>query len=77
MIKKYTKGKVTPELLSRDWNGKITLSKPRGGGMLYDELPTKGKVVIMTGGTGIYPFLDFIDILFKHALVKESHSVSA
>jgi hypothetical protein len=28
-----------------------------------------GKIIIVTGGTGIFPFIDFIDILFKKSLV--------
>jgi predicted ferric reductase len=28
-----------------------------------------GKVIIVAGGTGMFPFIDFIDILFKKSLV--------
>jgi hypothetical protein len=36
-----------------------------GGGMNYDKLKPDGKVIIVSAGTGILPFGDFIDILFK------------
>jgi hypothetical protein len=36
-----------------------------GKGMAFDKLRPDGKVIIICGGTGILPFCDFIDILFK------------
>ena len=36
--------------------------------MKFDTV-TDGKVIIVAGGTGIFPFIDFIDIIFKKALI--------
>lgn len=36
-----------------------------GRGMRYDYLGEEGKVLIISGGTGLLPFYDFIDLLFK------------
>ncbi len=36
-----------------------------GKGMDYDNLDDEGKVIIACGGTGVFPFCDFIDMLFK------------
>jgi len=33
--------------------------------MNYHELNEDGKVIIVCGGTGILPFCDLIDLLFK------------
>ena len=30
-------------------------------------------MIILAGGTGIYPFIDTIDILYKKALVDQNH----
>jgi NAD(P)H-flavin reductase len=70
LIKKYEKGKVTPILLDidHDCNAKVVLSCGKGAGMKFDTL-LSGKVIIVAGGTGLFPFIDFIDILFKNALV--------
>ena len=32
-----------------------------------------GKIIILAGGTGIYPFIDTIDILYKKMLVEQNH----
>lgn len=29
------------------------------------EFPNKGKVVIICGGTGIFPFMDLLDFMLK------------
>jgi len=31
-----------------------------------------GKVIIVAGGTGIYPFSDLIDLLYKDQLAKDN-----
>ena len=43
------------------------MSEPMGCGMKYQNIGPQGKVLIVCGGTGILPFCDFIDILFKRA----------
>ena len=32
-----------------------------------------GKIILLAGGTGIYPFIDTIDVLYKKALVDQEH----
>jgi hypothetical protein len=36
-----------------------------GSGMNLENLPYFGKIIIICGGTGLLPFSDFIDLLFK------------
>ena len=45
--------------------------------MKYQELNSDGHIVMVTGGTGLYPFIDFIDLLFKKMKVNEGHSFSS
>ena len=40
---------------------------------LHEKQP--GLIVIIAGGTGIYPFIDLIDLLFKSMLVKKNESL--
>ena len=35
-----------------------------------------GRIIIMAGGTGIFHFSDFIDLVFKEHLLKENHELS-
>jgi NAD(P)H-flavin reductase len=37
---------------------------PKGRGLCLDTIPA-GDVVIIAGGTGLFPFLDLIDEIFK------------
>jgi hypothetical protein len=32
--------------------------------------------VIIAGGTGMYPFSDLIDLLYKDQLIKEKHEMA-
>jgi predicted ferric reductase len=36
--------------------------------MKFDTID-EDEVIIVAGGTGIFPFIDFLDILFKQSLV--------
>jgi hypothetical protein len=38
-----------------------------GAGLKYDKISPNGIVAFVCGGTGILPFCDFIDLLFKRA----------
>jgi ferredoxin-NADP reductase len=42
----------------------IKLSKARGRGLNLGEI-TSGNILFLTGGTGINPFCDIIDLLYK------------
>lgn len=62
----YPGGKLTESLVNRFNTGSIelVLSEPKGEGLqLASAKP--GKIIIVTGGTGLYPFSDLIDLLFK------------
>lgn len=63
-IKKYPNGKFTQQFLSGKYNGEVKISKPRGRGMYLDQLPP-GRVLMFAAGTGLNPFADTIDVLFK------------
>lgn len=44
--------------------------------MKFDKIPQGGVVVFVCGGTGLLPFCDFIDILFKRVQVLEGSNLS-
>lgn len=35
-----------------------------------------GRVIVVAGGTGLFPFSDLIDLLFKDQAVKEGNKLS-
>lgn len=64
LIKNYEKGKFTTKFLSGKYTGEVKISSQRGRGMFLDELPP-GVILMFAGGTGVNPFCDVIDVLFK------------
>jgi hypothetical protein len=52
-------------LLVEEFGGEIIMSEPMGAGMKYGTIRDSGLVVFVTGGTGLLPFCDFVDLLFK------------
>ena len=71
LIKKYNDGRATSTLQS--WPSRnLTLSAQRGPGLCFASL-APGKIVIVVGGTGVLPFSDLIDLLFKAQLMKEGN----
>jgi hypothetical protein len=65
LIKKYVKGSFTSDFLTTHrYSKSIKISKPRGRGFGLSELPNGG-IVLLAGGTGLNPFCDIIDLLFK------------
>ena len=48
------------------------MSRSMGAGLALQE-KKPGKIIILAGGTGIYPFIDTIDILYKRYLVSINH----
>jgi hypothetical protein len=48
-----------------------------GAGMKLERIPLTGYMIIVTGGTGLQPFSDFVDLLFKRVLVLESSNLSS
>ena len=76
MIKKYDDGYFTSDLISTSFSGTVKVSCAKGDGLGLQE-KTPGKVIIFAGGTGIYPFIDIIDVLFKKMLCDQNHSLKA
>lgn len=68
IIKKYEEGKFTSEFLKELYKGDIKISKPRGRGLDLGEMPS-GEIVMIAGGTGINPYCDIIDLLYKELLL--------
>ena len=74
LIKKYDDGYFTSDLISPQFNGSVSVTRSKGLGLALQE-KKPGKIILMAGGTGIYPFIDTIDILYKKALVDQNHSM--
>lgn len=45
-------------------NVPIELEGLKGRGMCFEAIPN-GNIVMIGGGTGVYPYLDLIDAIFK------------
>ena len=73
LIKLYDDGHFTPDFIKQDVKGPVVISKPRGRGLSLHDLPP-GRIILMAGGTGIYPFSDTIDLLYKTSLVEAGNS---
>ena len=68
-IKKYSDGLFTSKYIVPDFKGRLILSGNRGFGLsLGSTVP--GDIILFAAGTGLYPFSDLIDLLFKSLLVK-------
>lgn len=72
MLKVYEGGKFTSQLLNNKL-GKtdFELSLQKGLGLEL-ETTNPGKIIIVAGGTGLFPFSDLIDLLFKDAFIKNN-----
>lgn len=76
MMKVYDNGKMTSQLKKGQFlNLTVKLSIPRGKGLELDRTPP-GRIVALIGGTGLFPFSDLIDLLFKAQLIENNHSLS-
>ena len=74
IIKRYDNGAFTSELISPSFDKEIMISCGKGNGLGLHEKPA-GKIIIFAGGTGICPFIDLIDVLFKRTLCQQGHSL--
>lgn len=70
MIRKYDAGVLTPQLVADTENEELTISTTRGQGLKLDMLPA-GKIVMIAGGTGFYPYMDLVDLLYKRKVLRE------
>jgi NAD(P)H-flavin reductase len=65
MLKIYENGKFTSALYRKNFNGiSLTISSPKGRGLEL-ETTKAGTVIIVAGGTGLFPFSDIIDLIYK------------
>lgn len=69
LIKKYHEGKLSKKIVEEKYKD-LKLSTSRGEGLRFGELKP-GKIIIVAGGTGLFPFCDLIDLLFKNLLVQK------
>ena len=77
LMKLYNNGALTRNLyLDQYKNCSLQLSQPRGRGLELETTP-EGTILIIAGGTGIYPFMDFIDLKFKQKLISWNHPHTA
>ena len=76
MMKIYNNGKMTAALKAANFrNIDVKVSIPRGRGLELDTTPP-GRIIIVAGGTGLFPFSDIIDLLFKAQCIEDNHSMS-
>lgn len=73
LFKRYPGGKLTDALVKGPVN-QLLLSCPKGEGLQFKSLRA-GRIILVAGGTGIYPFCDLIDLLFKDQLARENPQV--
>ena len=75
LFKSYPGGKFT-EGVTKGPMEKMLMSCSKGEGLeLAHTKP--GKIIMVAGGTGIYPFSDFIDLLYKEQLMIHSPAAKA
>ena len=72
LIKRYDDGFFTSDMISEKFQGTIRVSRSLGAGLALQE-KKPGKIIILAGGTGIYPFIDTIDVLYKKVLFDTDH----
>ena len=69
LFKTYAGGKFSEGIVKGPVN-KVVISEEKGEGLeLAHTKP--GKIIFVAGGTGIYPFSDIIDLLYKEGLMLE------
>jgi NAD(P)H-flavin reductase len=69
MFKVYEGGRFS-EGMAKGPVTKLLLSESKGEGLqLAHTAP--GKVILVAGGTGLFPFSDFIDLLYKEQLILQ------
>ncbi len=77
MLKIYWNGKLTSSLKRNNFtNSNFKISAPKGRGLELDRT-VPGKILVVAGGTGLFPFCDLIDLLFKRKLLEEGHPQSS
>jgi hypothetical protein len=72
MFKRYPGGKFTDAIVKGPID-KLLISCSKGEGLQLAHTKP-GRIILVAGGTGIYPFSDFIDLLYKEQLMQSSPS---
>ena len=54
----------------------MVISRNRGLGLSLQTM-RMGDIVVIAGGTGINPFCDLIDLLFKDMVISSNHTLSS
>ena len=75
MFKTYAGGKFTEGIVKGPVE-KVLISQSKGEGLQIAHTKP-GKVILVAGGTGIYPFSDFIDLLYKEQLMNDRPDAKA
>lgn len=52
----------------------VHISGPKGRGLCLDAVP-RGDIVLIAGGTGLFPFLDLLDLLFKATVAGKTKTL--
>lgn len=69
MFKSYPHGKFSEGIIKEPID-KILISESKGEGLQLTHTKP-GKIIMVIGGTGVYPFSDLIDLLFKEQLMLQ------
>ena len=76
MMKIYKDGKLTAALKKKNFVGvNVKFSSTRGLGLEL-ETTNPGRIIVLAGGTGLFPFSDLIDLLYKDYMIRKNHRMS-
>jgi len=75
LIKRYHNAGAFTNMLYSMPQTPVTIEGPKGRGLCLEAL-APGSIAIIAGGSGLFPFLDLIDLVFKGTVKHESIPVS-
>ena len=76
MMQIYKDGKLTADLKKKNFVGvNVKFSSTRGLGLEL-ETTNPGRIIVLAGGTGLFPFSDLIDLLYKDYMIRKNHKMS-
>ncbi len=67
MLKAYPSGQLTSYMTEKPIR-KIVISCSKGEGLQLSTT-NSGRIIIVAGGTGLFPFSDLFDLLYKEQLI--------
>lgn len=71
LIKYYDREASFTKKLYNSLGTVVNIRGPKGRGLCLEAVPS-GDVAIIAGGTGLFPFLDLLDLLFKATIAEKS-----